>query len=114
MLNHYIEFAPGALVKASDPVRTYNSDGSLSGVRGNSEIVLMGEKVFNARDYYMETGDFDPQPKYPSGKVDQYKHGIKLGANYLYLDGHVDISPPKAIENSLDPWDPGGTASQGY
>jgi prepilin-type N-terminal cleavage/methylation domain-containing protein/prepilin-type processing-associated H-X9-DG protein len=108
MLNHYIEYSPHHMYKANDRVTYIAPDGSTA-ERSSSVVVLMGEKYQNVYDYYMEEGDYDPSPGFPSGKVNQYKHGVKLGSNYLYLDGHVEIDPPKPVESSLDPWDPGGT-----
>ena len=61
-------------------------------------------------DYYMNdvnepglgtvTSDFD------LGKVELYRHGIQLGSNYLYMDGHVGTFKQAGIfENAADPWD---------
>jgi prepilin-type N-terminal cleavage/methylation domain-containing protein len=65
--------------------------------RSSSDVVVMGEKKSSAFDYYMETDDF---PKV----VDPYRHGIKLGSNYLYKDGSVRNTPPTAAVDGLDPW----------
>lgn len=71
-----------------------------------SELIVAGEKRSEERDYYMEVGDFN-------SKVEQYRHGVQLGSNYLYMDLHVaNVLPAEAI-TSLDPWDPGGAASTG-
>ena len=37
--------------------------------------------------------------------VEQYRHGIQLGSNYLMLDGHIESKAPKEAEGGLDPWD---------
>ena len=50
----------------------------------------------------MEAGDFDP----PKAIVEPYRHGVKLGSNYLYLDWHVDTVPPEEAKESVDPWAP--------
>ena len=67
-----------------------------------SDVIVMGEKKTTERDYYMEKGlnntDFDRV-------VEPYRHGIKLGSNYLKFDGHVDTDPPKKALEALDPWD---------
>jgi len=71
-----------------------------------SQVIVMGEKVTGERDYYMETtqvgtvvqSDFDRL-------VEKYRHGIKLGSNYLYLDGHVDTQGPDDARKGMDPWD---------
>ena len=66
----------------------------------SSEIVVMGEKITTVQDYYMAVGDFERV-------VESYRHGVKLGSNYLYLDTHVDTVPPDEALAGLDPWDPG-------
>ncbi len=69
-----------------------------------SRIILLGEKVSGETDCYMNIRvnggtDFDRV-------VEKYRHGIKLGSNYLYLDMHVDMLGPKEAFNGLDPWTP--------
>lgn len=69
-----------------------------------SEVIVMGEKVTNKGDYYMdaEEGDY-------TVKVDFYKHGLQIGSNYLYLDLHVETDMPTPTQSlELDPWDPLG------
>ena len=34
-----------------------------------------------------------------------YRHGAKLGSNYLYKDMHAVAQPPSALTNAVDPWD---------
>lgn len=75
--------------------------------RSDSDILVMGEKKTESEDYYMEArpaSEFDRI-------VEPYRHGIKLGSNYLYLDWHVDLLPPSVVQNSMDGWDPGGADS---
>ena len=83
--------------------RVRNKEGA---VKSDSDVVLMGEKRSSETDYYMEAtqqSEFDRV-------VEPYRHGIKLGSNYLYLDWHVDVVPPKAAQDSMDSWDAiGGT-----
>jgi prepilin-type N-terminal cleavage/methylation domain-containing protein/prepilin-type processing-associated H-X9-DG protein len=69
-------------------------------IRGvsSSEIVVAGEKFTNARDYYMEYGDYDRV-------VDPVRHGSGAGSNYLYLDGHVATRLAKEARAGIDPWD---------
>src|SRR4051794_2521417 len=74
--------------------------------RSSSDVVLMGEKKTSEPDYYMEAGQ-DKDTEFDRG-VEPYRHGIKLGSNYLYLDGHVAVDQPKAVKDSLDSWDPIG------
>jgi prepilin-type processing-associated H-X9-DG protein len=76
-----------------------------SGRLTTSEIVVMGEKVSSEVDYYMAAGDFDRI-------VEPYRHGPRLGSNYLYLDGHVTIVPPNEALPGIDPW-AGGLAPVG-
>jgi prepilin-type N-terminal cleavage/methylation domain-containing protein len=79
--------------------------------RSPSDVVVIGEKKTLAEDYYMEgpprlpDGTYDPNDDGEFGRVvEQYRHGKKLGSNYLRLDWSVDIAPPNAIKGALDPW----------
>src|SRR5258706_4124824 len=99
ILNKYLAVNTLNSVKLSGRVR--DKSGSS---RSDSDVVLMGEKRVSEPDYYMEA---DPASEFDR-VVDPYKHGIKLGSNYLYKDGHVDIVPPKVILDGLDSWDPTG------
>lgn len=65
----------------------------------SSQIILMGEKVMDRNDYYMDRGDF------AEGLVDAYKHGAKLGSNYLFVDLHVGLLAEKDAVFGVDPWD---------
>jgi prepilin-type processing-associated H-X9-DG protein len=66
----------------------------------SSEVILMGEKRSSWADYYMNVGD------YPE-RVEPYRHGLRLGSNYLYLDGHVGtLKDARDIVGGIDPWDP--------
>jgi hypothetical protein len=38
--------------------------------------------------------------------VEPYRHGIRLGSNYLFLDMHVGLLTQDQAYNGLDPWDP--------
>jgi hypothetical protein len=45
-------------------------------------------------------------------KVELFRHGLKLGSNYLYKDMHATNVPPRDIttlmggtNHLLDPWD---------
>jgi prepilin-type N-terminal cleavage/methylation domain-containing protein len=74
----------------------------------SSDLIVMGEKITTSPDYYMETRDFNV-------KVEQFRHGVKLGSNYLKFDWHVDTLPPREALTGIDPWapklpdvDPGG------
>jgi type II secretory pathway pseudopilin PulG len=67
-----------------------------------SRVVVMGEKITNATNYYVEilngNSTYDAQ-------VEKYRHGIKVGSNYLYLDTHVDSDGPTTTIYGADPWD---------
>lgn len=84
------------------------------------QVVVMGEKVsayqpadtpgpgggwYDVEDYYMNNNDF---PRV----VEKYRHGPRLGSNYLFLDLHVGLLwMPKDVDADyvnklLDPWDP--------
>ena len=77
-----------------------------TGQQTNSQVVLLGEKRSIKDDYYMEQGDFPVDPTVASGThVELYRHGIKLGSNYLYKDMHAQNNPPSALSNQVDPWD---------
>ena len=103
ILNKHLEDTPDLLIKYSSRA----PDG-----KSLSDVVLMGEKKAIVDDYYMETGDF-------ADKVELYRHGIRLGSNYLYMDGSVRNTPPTQAMNSLDPWSftpttqPSGPSSPG-
>jgi prepilin-type processing-associated H-X9-DG protein len=78
--------------------RIRNSTTHFAGL-SSSEVIVAGEKITSQRDYYMEDSDFD-------NLVERYRHGAKLGSNYLYHDGHVgNVLPPKP-RTGLDPWEP--------
>jgi type II secretory pathway pseudopilin PulG len=73
------------------------------GGANSSQVVVMGEKVTSVNDFYMETlrsgrSDFDHV-------VEKYRHGLRLGSNYLHLDLHVDTLMPKQAKEGVDPWD---------
>jgi prepilin-type N-terminal cleavage/methylation domain-containing protein len=74
------------------------SSGDLGG-HSPDTVVVMGEKRSDMADYYMDIGDFDT-------RVEKYRHGVKLGSNYLFLDMHVGITPPSVASGAIDPWDP--------
>jgi prepilin-type N-terminal cleavage/methylation domain-containing protein len=64
----------------------------------NTEIVVMGEKRSNYDDYYMNVHDFPT-------RVELYRHGLRKGSNYLYLDMHAGLAAPNEAILGLDPWD---------
>jgi prepilin-type N-terminal cleavage/methylation domain-containing protein/prepilin-type processing-associated H-X9-DG protein len=64
----------------------------------NSEVILAGEKITVERDYYMQNKDF-------ARIVEKFRHGLQLGSNYLYFDGHVGTVLPREALTGIDPWD---------
>jgi prepilin-type N-terminal cleavage/methylation domain-containing protein len=73
-----------------------------------SNVVLMGEKISAWGDFYMNVSDVTGNVNdYTQGKVDSFRHGLKIGSNYLLLDMHVEsmIITPDTAGNFLDPWD---------
>jgi prepilin-type N-terminal cleavage/methylation domain-containing protein len=68
----------------------------------SSDVIVTGEKITDQRDYYMERG---PNNNSEFNRiVEQYRHGVKLGSNYLKLDWHVDTLPPRDALTGMDPW----------
>jgi prepilin-type N-terminal cleavage/methylation domain-containing protein/prepilin-type processing-associated H-X9-DG protein len=63
-----------------------------------SDLIVAGEKRTDKDDYYMSTGNFP-------GHLEQYRHGLQRGSNYLYLDWHVATQMPKEARGGIDPWD---------
>ena len=64
-----------------------------------SDVVVMGEKKSTERDYYMARTDYERI-------VERFRHGARLGSNYLYLDMHVGSEGSDEVaKNQIDPWD---------
>ena len=82
--------------------------------RPRSEIVVMGEKKTQERDYYMENGGNGAAANDgPLGEVydndfdrlvEPFRHGLSRGSNYLFLDLHVDRLSSKEAKSGMDPW----------
>jgi len=102
---------PADLEPAESHSYVLNSHLSDKGVKGGShnfgglkpsEVITAGEKVTDQRDYYMEgtsnMSEFDRV-------VEKYRHGVRLGSNYLYHDGHVDTKLPPDALTGIDLWD---------
>ena len=73
-----------------------------------SDVVVMGEKTSSWNDYYMNAEDYrrDRPGDFALGKVELYRHGIRLGSNYLYMDMHVgSFRRSDQFDRGLDPWD---------
>lgn len=100
VLNAHISYF---MVKAS-------AQGSQIGWRSQSEVIVMGEKYAQATDYFMDQAHKPDGTPDPAGLndlptvVDQEKHGSALGANYLYLDGHVENNTKEEAVQAMNPW----------
>lgn len=97
ILNKHLAKSPEQLVKAQSRV----SD------RSQDQIIILGEKTTDQRDYYMEvTYDADGLPQYAEfdQKVELFRHGRMLGSNYLYKDWSVRSVPPNEVKGTIDPW----------
>ena len=62
-----------------------------------SDVIIMGEKKTEVRDYFMEQNDFNRV-------VERFRHGVRLGSNYLYFDTHVSTENPNQALRGVDPW----------
>jgi type II secretory pathway pseudopilin PulG len=74
----------------------------------SSSVVVMGEKLTLSTNYYVET---KPGGTTYFEQVDEHRHGVQNGSNYLYLDMHVGPRERNLPVFGLDPWDfpePGG------
>jgi prepilin-type N-terminal cleavage/methylation domain-containing protein len=69
----------------------------------SSEVIMAGEKVTTERDYYMEASP-DRMSDY-NRVVERFRHGARLGSNFLKHDGHVDTILPSQAAALLDPWE---------
>jgi prepilin-type N-terminal cleavage/methylation domain-containing protein/prepilin-type processing-associated H-X9-DG protein len=83
---------------AKDPRELVKYSSRLPNGRPPTEVVVMGEKITLEEDYYMEEGDY-------LRLVERYRHGLRSGSNYLYMDGHVDTDDPERVSRNLDPWE---------
>ena len=72
-----------------------------------AEVIVVGEKVTSEPDYYMERRPNDRIGTEFFRVVEPYRHGVKLGSNYLYLDMHVGTTPPDDALEGIDPWQAG-------
>jgi prepilin-type N-terminal cleavage/methylation domain-containing protein len=101
-----------------NPTKVLKYSGRPPNGRSNAEIVVLGEKRTQYDDYYMESGDFIVSSNVTDStstmKVELFRHGLKLGSNYLYKDMHATNIPPNDIttlfgsgakNHLLDPWD---------
>jgi prepilin-type N-terminal cleavage/methylation domain-containing protein len=90
----------GHLVEKKVRYFSKNFGGNLT----SSDVVVMGEKITTENDYYVETSPAKNTSDYET-VVERHRHGIRLRANVLHLDLHVDNIEPKQLPGCLDPWD---------
>jgi prepilin-type N-terminal cleavage/methylation domain-containing protein/prepilin-type processing-associated H-X9-DG protein len=89
--NHLIEVTPP--IKAGNKVPN----------RTPSDVIVMGEKTFDYPDYYMNTNSNTTRTDYYT-RVDPWKHGVKRGSNYLFMDWHVQNQTERESLGNIDPW----------
>jgi prepilin-type N-terminal cleavage/methylation domain-containing protein/prepilin-type processing-associated H-X9-DG protein len=75
-----------------------SGSGRLGGL-APGEVVLMGEKRADTDWYYIGARN-----EYQDA-ADPWKHDIRLGSNYLFLDLHVAPMEPRRAERGYDPWE---------
>jgi len=69
----------------------------------SSGVIVMGEKKTNENDYYTGIGPLH-KDKTVSILFELYRHGLSVGSNYLFLDGHVETMRPEDADKCFDPW----------
>jgi prepilin-type N-terminal cleavage/methylation domain-containing protein/prepilin-type processing-associated H-X9-DG protein len=74
------------------------------GALKSPETVVAGEKRTTVPDYYMERGPAGSDNSEFNRVVEPFRHGVRLGSNYLYLDLHVSTTPPDEALEGIDPW----------
>ena len=79
-------------------VRFHTGGESLGGLKP-AEVILMGEKRAESNNYFIgDDNDYN-------FAADEFKHGLRLGSNYLFLDLHVSTLPPNTnVRHLYDPW----------
>jgi len=68
-------------------------------------IVVLGEKRTKDVDYHMDISRESGVSQFDE-IVEMYRHGLYIGSNYLFMDGHVAPTLPKEAVLGIDPWDP--------
>ena len=83
---------------AQHHARFNSGSGGLAGLPPG-EVVVMGEKRADTDWYFIGT-----RQEYQDS-AEPWKHDVKLGSNYLFLDLHVSPMEPKHAERAYDPWE---------
>jgi prepilin-type processing-associated H-X9-DG protein len=83
---------------AQHHARFHSGSGALGGL-SPGEVVVMGEKRAETDWYFIGARNeyFDA--------ADAWKHDVRLGCNYLFLDLHVAPMQPKLAERGYNPWE---------
>ena len=66
------------------------------GGRAPGEVVVLGEKRAESVHYFIDAADYEEA-------ADPYKHGLRVGSNYLFLDTHVGAML-RGAQEAYDPW----------
>lgn len=77
-----------------DPIRFGRTRGAKS-----TDIIVMGEKRSENNEYHMNPEQYEQV-------VEQFRHGLYRGSNYLFMDGHVANALAKEAKYGLEPWNP--------
>ena len=87
-------------------IKKHTTGQSLAGLSA-SEVIIMAEKKPTEDDYYHGIGPLH-KDKNVSTLLERYRHGLSVGSNYLFLDGHAKSMPPQDAERNWDPWGAAG------
>jgi type II secretory pathway pseudopilin PulG len=71
--------------------------------RTADRVVVMGEKLTAEGDYYIQRIPGQGTDYFRT--IEKYRHGIRRGSNYLFLDMHVATTMPDEVAGGIDPWD---------
>jgi prepilin-type N-terminal cleavage/methylation domain-containing protein/prepilin-type processing-associated H-X9-DG protein len=71
--------------------------------RTSSDMIIMGEKRTDWPDYYMDTTTTRNRTDYYT-RVEPWRHGLRVGSNYLFMDWHVEPRTEKQSLAGADPW----------
>jgi prepilin-type N-terminal cleavage/methylation domain-containing protein/prepilin-type processing-associated H-X9-DG protein len=71
--------------------------------RNPSSMIVMGEKRSDWPDYYMDSDTTKHRSDYYS-RVEPWRHGLRVGSNYLFMDWHVEPQTEKQSLSGIDPW----------
>jgi len=68
----------------------------------SSDVIVLGEKKTQSHDYYLDSNEWDTNTR-----IELYRHGVKHGSNYLFLDLHAGPWTPRNPDEfpGTDPWD---------